>query len=62
MSEAIQLYHALKVRKIDTALVEIPGAYHLIVKRPSQLIAKVQNVLAWFERYPEPVPETVEPE
>ncbi|MFT5370687.1 MAG: dipeptidyl aminopeptidase/acylaminoacyl peptidase [Lysobacterales bacterium] len=52
LSEAKQLYHALKIREIDTALVEIPGASHLIVKRPSQLITKVQHVLAWFEKYP----------
>lgn len=52
LSEAKQLYHALKIREIDTALVEIPGASHTIVKRPSQLITKVQHVLAWFEKYP----------
>ena len=52
LSEAKQLYHALKIREIDTALVEIPGAYHMIVKRPSQLITKVQHILAWFEKYP----------
>ena len=50
-SEAKQLYHALKVRKIETALVEIPGAYHLIVNRPSQLITKVDHILAWFAKY-----------
>ncbi|MCG8604349.1 prolyl oligopeptidase family serine peptidase, partial [bacterium] len=53
LSEAKQLYHALKLRKIDTALVEIPGASHNIVARPSQLITKVAHVLAWFERYRE---------
>jgi len=47
LSEAKQLYHALKLRKIETALVEIPGAYHNIVARPSQLITKVDHVLAW---------------
>lgn len=51
LSEAKQLYHALKLRKIETALVEIPEAYHFIARRPSQLIAKVDNILAWFERY-----------
>ena len=51
LSEAKQLYHALKLRRIDTALVEIPGAYHNISNRPSQLIAKVLNTVAWFERY-----------
>jgi dipeptidyl aminopeptidase/acylaminoacyl peptidase len=50
-SEAKQLYHALKVRKIPTAFVEIPGASHNIVNRPSQLITKVDHILAWFEKY-----------
>ena len=51
LSEAKQLYHALKLRKIETALVEIPGAYHFISNRPSQLIAKIEYTLAWFDRY-----------
>ncbi len=51
MSESEQFYQALKLRKIDTALVRIPGASHGIARRPSQLIAKVAHVLAWFERY-----------
>lgn len=50
-SEAKQLYGALKIRKIPTALVELPGAYHGIANTPSQLIAKVDNILAWFRRY-----------
>ncbi|MBV6646808.1 MAG: S9 family peptidase [Cyclobacteriaceae bacterium] len=52
-SEAKQLYHALKYRKIETALVEIPGSYHNIAKRPSQLITKVAHVIAWFKKYEE---------
>jgi dipeptidyl aminopeptidase/acylaminoacyl peptidase len=51
LSEAKQLYGALKIRKIETALVEIPGAYHGIANRPSQLITKIDHVLAWFEKY-----------
>ena len=51
LSEAKQLYHALKLRRIDTALVKIPGASHNISARPSQLIAKVLNTVGWFERY-----------
>ena len=51
LSEAKQLYHALKLRRIDTALVKIPGAFHNISNRPSQLIAKVINTIAWFDRY-----------
>jgi len=51
LSEAKQLYHALKLRKIETALVEVPGAYHFIANRPSQLITKVDHIVAWFNRY-----------
>ena len=31
--------------------LELPGSYHFIANRPSQLIAKVDHILAWFERY-----------
>ena len=51
LSEAKQLYHALKLRKIDTALVEIPGAPHFIGRRPSQMITKIAHILAWFDKY-----------
>jgi dipeptidyl aminopeptidase/acylaminoacyl peptidase len=50
-SEAKQLYSALQLREIETAYVEIPGASHFIADRPSQLIDKVENIIAWFERY-----------
>lgn len=50
-SEAKQLYHALKLRKVPTVLVEVPEAGHGIANRPSNLIAKVAHVLAWFEKY-----------
>ncbi len=53
-SEAKQLYHALKLRKIETVLVEIPGASHGIARRPSQLITKVAHTLAWFEKFRNP--------
>lgn len=52
-SEAKQLYHALKLRKIETVLVELPGASHGIAKRPSQLISKVAHTLAWLRKYNE---------
>jgi dipeptidyl aminopeptidase/acylaminoacyl peptidase len=47
-SEAEQFYEALKMRRIDTALVRVPNASHDISARPSLLIAKVEYVLAWF--------------
>jgi len=50
-SEAKQLYHALKLRKIETVLVEIPEASHGIANRPSNLISKIAHTLAWFEKY-----------
>jgi len=50
-SEAKQLYHALKLRKIETVLVEIPDSYHNIASKPSNLISKVAHTLAWFRKY-----------
>jgi acylaminoacyl-peptidase len=51
MSETEQYYQALKHRGIDTLMVRIPGASHSIYARPSNLIAKVNSILAWFECY-----------
>lgn len=50
-SEAKQLYHALKLRKIETVLVEIPGSYHNIASKPSNLISKVAHTLAWINKF-----------
>jgi acylaminoacyl-peptidase len=51
ISESEQFYQALKLRKIDTALVRVPGASHDISARPSHLIGQVAHTLAWFEKY-----------
>ena len=51
LSESYQLFHALKMRGIDTAVVRLPGASHNMGRRPSQLIAKIANIVAWFEKY-----------
>ena len=51
LSESYQMYHALKMRGIDSAVIRLPGAWHDMSRRPSQLMAKVANVLAWFEKY-----------
>ncbi len=50
-SESKQLYHALKLRQVETVLVEIPEASHGIAARPSNLITKIAHTLAWFEKY-----------
>jgi pimeloyl-ACP methyl ester carboxylesterase len=51
MSESEQLYQALKLRKVDVALVRVPGASHDIAARPSHLIAHTAYVLQWFETH-----------
>ena len=49
--EAEQLYGALKLKGVDTALVRVPGASHFISARPSRIIAKTENIMGWFARY-----------
>ncbi|WP_343222064.1 S9 family peptidase [Novosphingobium profundi] len=52
VSEAEQLYTALQIRGIPTALVKVPGASHGgIAARPSQSAEKASAILAWFDRY-----------
>lgn len=52
VSESEQLYTALRLRGVPTALVKVPGASHGgIAARPSQSAAKASAILAWFERY-----------
>jgi dipeptidyl aminopeptidase/acylaminoacyl peptidase len=51
MSETEQYYQALKLRKVDTVLVKVPGASHGIASRPSRIVGKIENILAWFDRY-----------
>ncbi len=51
ISEAEQYYQALKLRRVDTALLRIPGASHSINARPSQMLTQVLNTIAWFERH-----------
>ena len=51
IGETEQFYLALKLRKVDTAMVRVPEASHGIAKRPSNLIAKVVNILGWFEQH-----------
>jgi dipeptidyl aminopeptidase/acylaminoacyl peptidase len=51
IAETEQYYQALKLRGVDAAMVRVPGATHNITTRPSNLIGRVANVLAWFEKY-----------
>ncbi len=51
IAESEQFYAALKLQKVETAMVRIPGASHGIANRPSNLIAKIASILAWFDTY-----------
>lgn len=52
VSDSEQLYQALQLRGVPTALVKVPGASHGgFTARPSQSAAKASAILAWFERY-----------
>lgn len=54
ISESEQFYQALKLRRIDTVLVRIPGSPHGISNKPGRMIEKVEYMLAWFEKYRTP--------
>lgn len=54
MSETEQYYQALKLQRVDTVMVRLPETSHGIASRPSRLIAKIDNILAWFARYDTP--------
>jgi dipeptidyl aminopeptidase/acylaminoacyl peptidase len=52
VSESEQLYSALKLMKVPTALVKVPDASHGgIAARPSQSAAKAAAIIAWFDKY-----------
>lgn len=51
ISETEQFYQALKLQRVDTAMLRIPGAAHAINIRPSGMLAQVLNTLGWFARY-----------
>lgn len=51
ISESEQYYQALRLKRVPSAMVRIPGASHNIGRRPSQMLAQVLNTAAWFERY-----------
>ena len=51
ISETEQFYQALRLRGVDSAMIRIPDTSHGIASRPSNLITKVDHILAWFEKY-----------
>ena len=51
IGETEQYYQALKLRRVPTAMVRLPEASHGLTARPSNQIAKIENILAWFEKF-----------
>ena len=51
ISEAEQYYAALKLLKVESALVRFPGEPHGLARRPSHQIAKTVYTLNWFETH-----------
>ena len=51
ISETEQFYTGLKLEKVETVMVRIPGSGHGIASRPSNLMSKVAHILKWFEMH-----------
>jgi len=49
--ESEQYYQALKLRRVDTAMLRIPGASHGIGARPTETLHQVLGTLDWLQRY-----------
>jgi dipeptidyl aminopeptidase/acylaminoacyl peptidase len=51
ISEAEQYYAALKLLKVESALVRFPGEPHGLTRRPSHQIAKIVYTANWFDSH-----------
>ena len=51
ISETEQYYQALKLRRVDAVMLRLPESPHGIAGKPSRMIAKIDNILAWFDRH-----------
>jgi dipeptidyl aminopeptidase/acylaminoacyl peptidase len=51
ITEAEQYYSALKLLKVESVLVRVPGEPHGLQRRPSHQAAKAMYVLDWFEKH-----------
>ena len=59
MSESEQYYKALKLLGVEAVLVRVPDEPHGISVHPSHHLAKVLNIIGWFDQHRGP--ETVAP-
>jgi dipeptidyl aminopeptidase/acylaminoacyl peptidase len=51
ISESEQYYTALKLKGVETVLVRVPDEPHGIRARPSHHVAKMLNIVGWFETH-----------
>ena len=51
ISESEQYYTALKLLKVETVLVRVPGEPHGISRRPSHHAAKISYIVNWFDSH-----------
>lgn len=51
ISESEQYYSALKLQRVESVLVRVPGEPHGIRVRPSHHIAKMLYIVGWFDKH-----------
>jgi len=51
ISKAEQYYEALKLLKVDSVLVRVPGEPHGVRRRPSHEMAKILYIVGWFDQH-----------
>ncbi|MDX1981076.1 MAG: S9 family peptidase [Bryobacteraceae bacterium] len=51
ISESEQYYRALKLLKVETVLIRVPGEPHGISRRPSHHAQKIAHITGWFDEH-----------
>jgi acylaminoacyl-peptidase len=51
ISDSEQYYQALKLLKVETVLVRVPGEPHGIQVRPSHHMSKILHIIGWFDQH-----------
>jgi len=51
MAQTEEYFQALKLRKIPTVMVRVPGEYHGAASRPSNRMRRILYVRKWFGKY-----------
>ena len=51
ISESEQYYKALKLLNVESVMVRVPAEPHGIRQRPSHHVAKMLNIVGWFDKH-----------